>query len=104
MRWVRTTQSRDRSEVFPNLIRDLFTTGIDLVADVETRISCFIKEMDNQKRLHSSPGYLSTNGYEKQSGSHHVPGRAAVDAATSQIGPLEIGTHQSRHAQVRAAY
>jgi transposase InsO family protein len=44
---------------------EVYLWEYETLADVEKRIPYFIEEVYNQKRLHSSLGYLSPNEFEQ---------------------------------------
>jgi len=52
---------------------EVFLWEYRTMADVKTRIPYFIEEVYNQKRLHSSLGYVPPNEYEEQFMRTHVP-------------------------------
>jgi transposase InsO family protein len=55
------------------------------LADVEKRIPYFIEEVYNQKRLHSSLGYLSPNEYEEMLSENQNPIRSCQVTLTSSV-------------------
>jgi transposase InsO family protein len=79
-RFILTTDSRHSLTIYPNLVPELTLTSInqlwvaeevylfeyETMAEARARISHFLEEVYNQKRLHSAIGYLPPAEYEQQ--------------------------------------